>query len=264
MPRPVGTRPNGEAESVRVCRRYCDPHDRGSAAVLHSIPASWSRYHGPDQECPVNADCSLNRRRRNPASNYVPPSSGDPVSVETGEFYQKDTDASISGRGPALHLSRTYNSAAQAAQRCLAWIGRARTPCASPSRATLVTLKRSFKRTAPQSHSRTMWHQRGLRDADLQLVKQYVHLRAQRHPDLCLQLERATPVRVRPKRLHHDAQLHRGPVDLGHRPRRSLDLVHVWIDGLVTTATDPVGGVRPPTVMTRATSSARSPIRLAG
>jgi RHS repeat-associated protein len=46
----------------------------------------------------------------NPASNYVPPSSGDPVNDETGDFYQTYTDASIPGRGPALDLTRTYNS----------------------------------------------------------------------------------------------------------------------------------------------------------
>ena len=48
----------------------------------------------------------------NPASNYVPPSSGDPVNDQTGDLYQTSTDISIPGRGPALHLTRTYNSIA--------------------------------------------------------------------------------------------------------------------------------------------------------
>jgi RHS repeat-associated protein len=45
----------------------------------------------------------------NPASNYVPPSSGDPVNDQNGDFYETFTDASIPGRGPALDLTRTYN-----------------------------------------------------------------------------------------------------------------------------------------------------------
>jgi hypothetical protein len=37
---------------------------------------------------------------------------GDPVNTANGDYYETDTDASVSGNGPDLTASRTYNSAA--------------------------------------------------------------------------------------------------------------------------------------------------------
>jgi hypothetical protein len=68
----------------------------------------------------------------NPASSYVPPSSGDPVNDKNGYFYQTSTDVSIPGRGPALDLTRTYNfcggtSGSREGQRLFAARGRTAT-----------------------------------------------------------------------------------------------------------------------------------------
>jgi hypothetical protein len=46
----------------------------------------------------------------NPASNYTPPSSGDPVNDATGNFSETYTDASIPTPSASLQLTRTYNS----------------------------------------------------------------------------------------------------------------------------------------------------------
>lgn len=46
----------------------------------------------------------------NPSENTCQACAGDPVDTATGNFYETQTDLSVTGRGPALRLSRSYNS----------------------------------------------------------------------------------------------------------------------------------------------------------
>ena len=58
----------------------------------------------------VNATDTTQLSSSNPATNTSSPCGGDPVNCATGNFYEQYTDLAIPGRGPALDLSRTYNS----------------------------------------------------------------------------------------------------------------------------------------------------------
>ncbi|MHB8595031.1 MAG: DUF6531 domain-containing protein, partial [Acidimicrobiales bacterium] len=77
----------------------------GDAVLLPFSPSGISAGGGPEQL--VVSDIFGNG---NMATNVPISCSGDPVNCATGNFTETYTDASVPGRGPALDLSRTYNS----------------------------------------------------------------------------------------------------------------------------------------------------------
>ena len=57
----------------------------------------------------------------NPTGMYDPCACADPVSIETGNYYENNVDIAIPSRGPGLGWTRSYNSQAAAVDGALGW-----------------------------------------------------------------------------------------------------------------------------------------------